>query len=165
MAELKAITREAIPRALERADRYRLLNEPRFAESICLDVLAIDPTNQQALVTLLLSLTDQFTMGLEGGLGKARALLPRLEGAYERAYYAGVIAERRGKAELLKNGPGSRFAAFEYIREALKRYEQAESLRAAGNDDAVLRWNTCVRMIERYRLEPAHDDGGDLPLE
>src|SRR6266496_5947017 len=32
---LKPISRAAIPRALERAERYRLLSEPEQAESIC----------------------------------------------------------------------------------------------------------------------------------
>ena len=58
--ELKTLHAEALPRALEKAERYRLLNEPSEAESICLDVLAIDRDNQAALVTLLLALTDQF---------------------------------------------------------------------------------------------------------
>lgn len=46
--ELKPLSKKAIPRAIEKADRYRLLNEPSDAESICLDVLAVDPENQRA---------------------------------------------------------------------------------------------------------------------
>ena len=55
MFELKRLSEEAIPAALEKATRYRLLNEPAEAESICHDVLQIDPENQQALVVLLLA--------------------------------------------------------------------------------------------------------------
>ena len=58
--ELKTLSPEAVPRALEKAERYRLLNEPGEAESICLDALDVEPDNQEALVTLLLALTDQF---------------------------------------------------------------------------------------------------------
>src|SRR5438445_2904609 len=97
MFELKPLTIEALPAALEKAQRYRLLNEPLEAESICLDVLGVDPDHQQALITLLLALTDQFHDD-PGALTKARELLPRLEGDYERAYYAGLICERRAKA-------------------------------------------------------------------
>jgi len=57
--ELKPLSREGVPHALEKAVRYRLLNEPADAESICHDVLAVDPENQEALTTLLLALTDQ----------------------------------------------------------------------------------------------------------
>jgi len=50
MAELKRLHKDAIPAALEKAERYRLLNEPGEAESICLDILAVDPDNQRALI-------------------------------------------------------------------------------------------------------------------
>ncbi len=92
--ELKPLSREAIPRALERAERYRLLNEPREAESICRDVLRTDPGNQRALVTMLLALTDLFREGSAVGVGQPQEILPRLEDAYESAYYAGVICDR-----------------------------------------------------------------------
>ena len=82
--ELKSLSQPAIPEALERAERYRLLNEPSQAESICLDVLSIDPGNQAALITLLLSLTDQF--GEDVSPARAREVLPALKGEYERAY-------------------------------------------------------------------------------
>ena len=55
MSELKSLHKDAIPAALEKAERYRLLNEPGEAESICLDILHVDPENQQAIVTLLLA--------------------------------------------------------------------------------------------------------------
>ena len=60
MYEIKPIHREAVPAALEKAKHYRLLNAPADAESICLDILEIDPDHQEALVVLILSLTDQF---------------------------------------------------------------------------------------------------------
>jgi len=61
MFELKRLSPDAIPAALERVERYRLLNESRCAESIRRDVLAVDPGNTQAGIGLILSLTDQFS--------------------------------------------------------------------------------------------------------
>ncbi len=60
MPDLKPISKEAIPQALAKATRYRLLNEPAQAESICRDVLAADPENQEAVYALILALTDRF---------------------------------------------------------------------------------------------------------
>lgn len=153
MFELKPLHEDSIPAALEKAMRYRLLNEPWEAESICEDILAIDPDNQEALVTLLLSLTDQFGRKRGANASAARALLPRLEGAYTQAYYAGIIAERRAKAHLARGGPGAGGAAYEALRQAMEHFEQAEKLRPPGNDDAILRWNTCARIFQRN----AHD--------
>ena len=71
MFDLKPISKDSIPTALQRADRYRLINDPSSAESICLDVLEIDPENQQALVTLVLAITDQFSEEPAGGVRRA----------------------------------------------------------------------------------------------
>src|SRR6266849_307077 len=98
--ELKTLSSDAIPRALEQADRYRLLNEPVQAESICLDILRTDPENQKALVILVLALTDQFGPGYKMGEMRPENVIARLAGEYERAYYAGIVAERRAKAVL-----------------------------------------------------------------
>jgi hypothetical protein len=163
--EFKALSREAIPAALEKAMRYRLLNEPSEAESICHDVLRADPDNQQALVTLLLALTDRFSRGYAVGLTQARDLLPRLHGPYEQAYYAGVICERRAKAQLHRGGPGSGFEAYEFLREAMAWYEKAETLRVSGNDDALLRWNACARIIMGNRLVPRMAEQTELQSE
>src|ERR671927_1146689 len=98
MPELKPLSREAIPAALEKAERYRLLNEPGEAESICLDVLAADPENQQAIITLLLAMTDRFSKGYGVSDTQTNELLTRLKSEYEREYYSGIVAERRAKA-------------------------------------------------------------------
>jgi hypothetical protein len=154
MFELKHITHEAIPSALAKAERYRLLNEPEEAESICLDILAIDPENQAALITLLLSLTDQFRGGRAECFAEAQAVLPRLHAEYDRLYYAGIIWERRGTARLDRGGVGSAQVVFPWLRQAMEHYEKAERLRPSGNDDAILRWNTCARLCEWHRLQP-----------
>jgi hypothetical protein len=108
MFELKPLSQEAVAAALEKAMRYRLLNEPAEAESICHDVLRVDPENQQALVILLLALTDRFGKGYGVGVLQAQEVLPRLRDAYERAYYAGIICERQAKARLRRAARTSR---------------------------------------------------------
>jgi hypothetical protein len=163
--DLRPISKASIPRALEKAERYRLLNEPRFAESICLDILAVEPKHQPALITLLLALTDQFALGEHGTIRRAEEALVQLEGDYERAYYAGIICERRAKAHLDRGATGAAFVAYEYLSDAMAWYEKADALGHPDNDDPVLRRNTCVRLIARYRLQPAPEGEGELPLE
>jgi hypothetical protein len=165
MFTLKTISPEAIPAALERVERYRLLGEPELAESICQDVLVVEPENQAALVMLLLSLADQFHGGHTDCFAQAQAVLPRLRGEYERLYYAGIIAERRGLARLKQGGPGSNQVAGTWLRKAMEFYEQAEAVRPPGNDDAILRWNTCARVSMRHRLEPEEEEPFHPALE
>lgn len=165
MSELKPLSREAIPAALEKAERYRLLNEPGEAESICLDVLRADPENQSALITLLLAVTDRFGKGYGVSDTQTKELLSRVKGDYERAYYAGIVVERRAKAKLAQGTPGSRHYAYDGFREAMIWFEKAEEHRPPGNDDALLRWNTCARIIERNRLVPREDENVEPPLE
>ena len=153
MFDLKPLTPDAIPRALDKAERYRLLNEPAEAESICLDVLQIEPDNQQALVLRLLALTDQFCEGLAPHRAAAQEVLLQLKGDYERAYYSGVIAEREAKAHLQHVGHSARSSATECFQEAMEFYERAERLRLAGNDDALLRWNACARQLMRLPVQ------------
>jgi hypothetical protein len=143
----KPISREGVPLALQKAERYRVINDPSSAESICLDILIVDPDNQQALVTLLLAITDQFGETPSEGIRHARELLPRLGDGYKRAYYAGIIAERAAKAQLRRGGLSSEEIAYHSFREAMGWYEKAEAQRPAGNDEAILRWNTCARIL------------------
>jgi hypothetical protein len=163
--ELKPLSREAVPAALEKAMRYRLLNEPGEAESICHDVLAVVPDNQEALVLLLLSLTDRFGKNYAVGLTEAKEILPKIRDPYERAYYSGIMSERRAKALLHQDSHGSRPRAHDLLQEAMRFYEQAESLRPPGNDDALLRWNACARIIMRNKLSAPVEERVELPLE
>jgi len=166
MDELKRLSKEAIPLALEKANRYRLLNEPAEAESICLDVLRADPENQEAIITLMLAVTDRFTRGYGVSDTQAKELLSRIRGEYDRAYYTGIFAERRGKAKLSQNTPDCRFQAYDLFREAMEWFHKAEAIRPPGNDDALLRWNTCARIIERNKLVPREEEERvDFPLE
>jgi hypothetical protein len=152
--ELKKLSPEAVPPALERAERYRLLNEPLQAESICLDILAVEPANQQALVVLLLALSEQFGENITEKLDRAWSILPKLIDEYQRAYYQGLLLERQARLYMRSDAPGSNFSAYDLFREAMRLYEKAERLRPPGNDEALLRWNTCARTIEGAGLEP-----------
>jgi hypothetical protein len=149
MPSLKPITREGIPAALQKAHRYRVLNDSSAAESICLDVLAVDPTNVDALVTHVLAITDQFGSGHVDDLRRAIEAVSKLEDPYKNRYYQGIIAERWAKSILARGLPRAEEMAWEWIDKALAAYGKAESLRTPGNDEAILRWNTCVRLLER----------------
>ena len=150
MFELKILTSEGIPGALAKAERYRLLNQPWEAECIYRDALQVEPENQDAIIGLVLAITDQFEHGLRGGVDQAREILPRIRDEYARAYYAGIICERRAKVILHEARPGSGAMAVELLREAKSQYERAEALRPVGNDDVLLRWNACARLLMRH---------------
>ena len=150
MFHLKPLSKEAIPAALEKAQHYRLLNEPAAAESICLDVLAVDPENQQALIDIVLAMADRFGKDYAVGDTHVNEFLPRIKDEYARQYYTGIVYERRAKAILSKNGVN----AYEMFVKAMECFERAESIRPPGNDDSILRWNGCARIITRNKLEP-----------
>jgi hypothetical protein len=154
--ELKLISRAAIPTALAKAEKYRLLNEPDQAESICRDVLAIDPSDQRARVLLLLALTDQFRAQSTVGVRLAEEALAGIGDKFDRIYYGGLIRERWARALLAAGDPGHQ--AYVWMRDAMSAYEQAEPLSALGNDDAILRWNACLRTITREKLHDEHHD-------
>ena len=147
---LKRISKLAIPEALAKAERYRLLNEPNQAESICLDILEVEPDHQEALVTLILAMTDQFGTERARRAQDVRGYVARLIEPYQRAYYGGLVWERQACA-YLKRGKarGSAYGAF---RDAMTLYEGAEALRPAGDDSVILRWNACVRALTREGL-------------
>jgi tetratricopeptide (TPR) repeat protein len=149
---LKEVHKGAIPRAIERAKHYRLLNDPEQAESICLDILQADPDNVPTLIILILAITDQFSTGGSATARRARKYAEQLKDDYQCAYYHGIIAEREGRA-FLGRGPARSFA-FEFFEEAMFFYEKADELHPESNEDAILRWNSCARTIMRHNLKP-----------
>jgi hypothetical protein len=164
--QLKRISSESVPMALQKAERYRVINDPSSAESICLDVLQVDPENQEALVTLVLAITDQFGEGPVEAARRAQELLPRLGDEYKRSYYAGIIAERCAKAHLRRGAMGSGELAYHWFQVAMEWYEKAEARRSPGNDEAILRWNTCARILSRNeQLRPRIEERPALGLE
>ncbi len=148
MLTLKSITVEAVPTALEKAQQYRRLNEPNEAESICLDILAAVPEHQEALRTLLLALTDKFSeCGLTPSFEQAREIVNKLDTAHHRAYYTGIIYERRAKYHLRQGGPGAGTTAYIWLIRAMEAFDEAMVESDPKHQDAVLRWNCCARII------------------
>jgi hypothetical protein len=143
---LKRILPSGIAAALQKADKYRELNQPAEAASICRDVLAVDAENQLALRTLGLALSDQFEASSGMRFQEATDVFSRLRDPYERAFYGGLARERQAKAQLAGHLPLASVRPL--LDHALGRYAEAEALRPPGNDDPILRWNSCVRLLE-----------------
>jgi tetratricopeptide (TPR) repeat protein len=163
--ELKRISTPGITEAIAKAQLYRSLNEPEEAESICRDILAIEPRHQLALRTLGLALTDQFTGGSFDRDREAEQSFQQLDDRYERLYYAGIAYERRAKVQLRAGQPP--YAVLPLFEHAMRSFEEAEKIRPTGNDDAILRWNRCVRLLQTtsyvWEQELAPFDKQDTP--
>ena len=166
--QLKPISKDGIPEAISKAELYRYLNEPGEAESICRDILAADPENQTALRLLGLSLTDQFTGSPSDRYTEAERTFQSLKDEYERFYYAGILHERQAKAQL--EAGRSPHTVAPLFDEALAYFEKAEAIRPRGNDDALLRWNRCVRILQSrlgsdwHKLVETFDAGDSPPI-
>lgn len=154
MIELKKLGKEAIPAAIEKAKQYRLLNEPGAAQSICLDILEVEPENQEALVIIILAMTDRLTRDYSVGDGQISTYLAKIRDEFQKAYYTGIVYERRAKALLGKNSVGSEATVYELFSQAMDCFERAENLSSDQNDNALLRWNACARIINSNRLAP-----------
>ena len=151
MIEIKSLNKDGIPRALVMAKQYRLLNEPDEAESICLDILAAEPDHQEALATLLLALTDKFyERGLNPAFEQAREIVDRLGDSFCKSYYRGIIYERRAKYHLRQGGPDSGTVCHDWLVKALDCFKEAMTSCDPDNQDTVLRWNSCARLINNH---------------
>lgn len=152
-SNLMLLSREAISGALSKAESYRFLSQPWQAESICRDVLAIDPTNQAALVLLILSLTDQFDQNISPKT--ATQIVENLQSDYHRAYYSGIVHEREAISLFRRHPHGYGGQVYYLFHKAMECYRKAQAIRPANDDDAVLRWNSCVRFLKRWQITPA----------
>lgn len=144
--KLKPISHAGINEAISKVELYRFLNEPGEAESICRDILALDPQHQAALRLLGLSITDQFTGGTSDRDAEVYQIFRSLTNDYERAYYSGILHERKAKAQLRAGRPA--YTVRPTFEAALQCFEEAEKIRPPENDDAILRWNRCVRLLQ-----------------
>jgi len=143
---LKPISNAGIAEAISKAELYRYLNEPGEAESICRDILSLESDNQEALRLLGLAITDQFTGDISDRYAEAESIFRSLTDTYKRVYYLGILQERKAKAQLRAGRlPHTVLPIFE---EAMNYFEQAEKIRPPNNDDAILRWNRCVRLLQ-----------------
>lgn len=160
MRELKTLTPEALPSALEKANQYRLLHEPYEAESICMDILAVNPEHQEALHTLILAMTDKFAfIGLDPIFDQAMGVAARLKTANDRSYYTGLIYERRAKFHFRQGDPEAEATAYTWFARAMNEYENSLSGDALDHQDAILRWNSCVRFIDSHPKLKAYEAG------
>lgn len=158
MFEIKKISKDSIPSAMSRAEHYRLLNEPRQAESICRDILSVDPGHQDAILNLILSLTDQFGINANVSNSETKELCTRLDSEYKQNYYRGLVEERLGRAALRRATPRVKHIAYELYVKAMNYYELAEKCHPEDNEESVLRWNACVRAIQEFKLEPSPNE-------
>ncbi|MGC2109700.1 MAG: hypothetical protein WA655_09295 [Candidatus Korobacteraceae bacterium] len=144
--KLKAISESGIAEAISKAEVYRNLNQPEEAESICRDILAANPANNVGLRILGLALTDQFTGQARDRYAEVEEIFGSLVDPYERLYYTGILHERRMKAQL--RAGRSAHTLLPLLEEALRCFADAEKIRPTGNDDSILRWNSCVRLLQ-----------------
>jgi hypothetical protein len=156
--KLKTISQSGIPEAISKAELYRCLKEPEESESICHDILAVDPQNQKAMRILGLAITDEFTGQGSDRYSDAEAMFQGLADPYERQYYMGLLLERRAKAEMRAAHPAHAVSAL--FTEAMGHFEAAEKIRPPQNDDAMLRWNRCARLLAKLpQIEwPQHQE-------
>jgi tetratricopeptide (TPR) repeat protein len=143
---LKTISKTGFSEAFQKIELYRYLNEPEEAESICRDILAVEPENQLAIRLLGLSITDQFLGISADRYAEVESSFRSLRDSYERLYYTGLLYERRAKAQLRAGHPPHTLLPL--FEEAMRHFSEAEQIRPAGNDDAILRWNRCVRLLQ-----------------
>ncbi|MNC88906.1 hypothetical protein D3C83_47790 [compost metagenome] len=97
-------------------------------------------------------------------MSRAQELVARLPSEYERAYFAGLVCERRARALLTRSGPGRALPAGDLLRDAMRAFERAEAVKPAGNEDALLRWNACARLFERYPELAVIDEERTAPV-
>ncbi|MGB3211752.1 MAG: hypothetical protein WBB19_13695 [Desulforhopalus sp.] len=167
MIKLKPLKSEAFSAALDKAKRYRLLSEPDEAESICLDILETQPDHQEALITLLLALTDKFPQsGINPAFEQAQEIVPKLDSSYSKSYYHGVIFERRAKFHLKQGGPGCGTAAYDWFVKAMEAFDNAHSAGDPKSQEAVLRWNSCARILNsRPDVKADESNGAEMLLD
>jgi hypothetical protein len=154
--QLKPISRAGIPAAISKVELYRYLNEPGEAESICRDILAEEPNNQTALRLLGLAITDQFSGDVSDRYGEAEGILRNLASEYERLYHLGILHERKAKAQLRAGRPPH--TVYPTFEVAMKLFEAAEGIRPSDNDEAILRWNRCVRLLQSHPISEWRKD-------
>ena len=165
---LKTIAKSGIDGALFKAQLYRYLNEPEESESICQDILAADPDNQAALRLLGLAITDQFRGTALDRYAEAGTVFQHLSDPYKKEYYLGILWERRAKAQSRAGRPSHVWVPL--FEEAMRHFEAAEKIKPSDNEEAVLRWNRCVRLLQTIPLinreEPVSlEDDDTAPLE
>ena len=161
------ISNNCIAQAISKAELYRYLAEPEETESICRDILAVEGDNQAAQRMLGLAISDQLSGGRLERWSEAESVFQSLTDPYERFYYTGLLHERRVKAQVRAGQPLRTLVPL--IENAMLCFEQAEKIRPPDNDEALLRWNRCVRLlqslprVEEEKEVPALDVRDSVP--
>lgn len=145
--KLKELGARNLGAALALAKHYRDLSQPEEAESICRDILRVNPEEGDALRTLGLALTDRFPTAWRTLFDEACSIFAKLDSEYERVYYTALAWERYAKAELEAGHAQSALHAFE---EAMQGFEEAERLSAADDPAPILHYNRCVRALGSF---------------
>ena len=145
---LKSLSPKAIPGALGLASDSRQGGQSQTCESICLDVLQAEPGNQEALRLLVLSHADRFDAESTEHEMAARDAQSRLTGEYDRAFYDAYILHRSAQVAIASGSPSSARVVYALLARAMASYEDAERSRPEGNDDAILLWNACQRLMQ-----------------
>jgi len=164
MSDLKTLSKEAIPEAIDKAKHYRVLNEPWHAESICLDILEISPDNQEATYIMILAITDQFGSKFKTSLRETLEKTSLVKDDYEKYYCKGLIYERQATTALKRATPRANYIAYDFLCSAMEWYEKAEKIKPRNNDETILRWNSCTRLMIKYKLEAEKEDIGVQPF-
>ena len=101
------------------------------------DILAVEPENQEALRELIGAIAQQVGSGVGGDVSETARLIGELKSEFDRAYYSGIVQERRAK-ELLAHGTlGVGPAVYDLLVKAMDHYESAQAVSAPGNDSAI----------------------------
>src|SRR5260370_23152118 len=135
--QLKSISKAGIPEAIAKAELYRYLNEPEEAESICRDILAVDPAHQLARRMLGLAITDQFIGATIDRDAEVESIFQSLRDPYEQLYYTGLLLERHAKTHLLIGYPPH--ILLPLIQEPMHCFTESDKILPASNDDSILR--------------------------
>ncbi len=152
--EYYLIHKNTINSALDKAKQYRLLLEPELAVSICLDIFNIDKKHQETIIVYILALSDNLSK--QKNDTKIFDAIKLLTSEYHKKYYTGIYHER--KALSLMKGNMSASFAYNLFTKAMDFYKQAIEISADDNDDAILRYNSCIRIIQHNRLSPRQDN-------
>ena len=126
--------------------------------------LQADPSNADAVRTLILALTDSFQYHELGSVSRAQDLVATLPSEYERAYFAGLVAERRARALLVRGGPGRACPRAICCARRCAPSNAPNRVKPSDNDDALLRWNACARLFQRHPELVAADEERTAPV-
>ena len=134
-------------------------------ESICLDILELDPNHRSTLDLLLRCRIELLKKGLPQSVARAQELIPQLDSDFDQAFYSGMIREAQARYLLEKRGRATSGVAYSWFRHAMDDFAAASNL-DAGRVEPKLHWNACLRTLENNpQCVPPPEDGEDHGIE